>query len=42
MNIDKGVEGILRFRLSSLKSCNVGITGGKNLRSAPLKWSQVE
>jgi hypothetical protein len=42
MNIGKGVEGMLRFHLSSLKDFNVGITAGRNLRCAPLKWSHVE
>jgi hypothetical protein len=29
MNIDTGVQAILRFFLSKLKSCNVGITDGR-------------
>jgi hypothetical protein len=36
-----GVEGILRFCLSNLKGCNIVITDGRNLGSAPLKWAQV-
>jgi hypothetical protein len=35
------VEGILRFSFSNLKYCNVGITNGRDLCSAPLKWAQV-
>jgi hypothetical protein len=31
MKIGKGVDGILRFFLASLKGCNVGITDGRNL-----------
>jgi hypothetical protein len=30
MEIDKGVEGILRFGLSNLKGCNVGITNSRD------------
>jgi hypothetical protein len=29
--IGKGVEGILRFCLSSLKGCDVGISDGRDL-----------
>jgi hypothetical protein len=39
--IGKGVEGILRFCLNNSKRCNAGITGGKDIRSTPLKWAQV-
>jgi hypothetical protein len=31
MKIDTGIEGILRFCLSNLKFCNVGVTGGSDL-----------
>jgi hypothetical protein len=31
VKIGAGFEGILRFSLSNLKSCNVGITDGRNL-----------
>jgi hypothetical protein len=31
MKIDTGVQAILRFRLSNLKGCNVGITDGRDL-----------
>jgi hypothetical protein len=31
MKIDIGIEGALRFYLSSLKGCNVGITEGRDL-----------
>jgi hypothetical protein len=33
------IEGILRFCLSSLKGCNVGVTDDEDLCSAPLKWA---
>jgi hypothetical protein len=36
-----GVKGILRFCLSNLKGCNVGITDGRNILSAPLKMAQL-
>jgi hypothetical protein len=36
-----GAERTLRFRLSNLKGCNVGITNGRNLCSVPLKWVQA-
>jgi hypothetical protein len=39
--ICKFVEGILRVFHWNLKSCNVGISEGWDLRSAPLKWAQV-
>jgi hypothetical protein len=38
---DTGVQAILRFRLSNLNACNVGITNGRDLCSAPLTWSQM-
>lgn len=41
MKIVTGIEGILKFCLSSLKGCNIGVIGGSDLRSAPLKWAQV-
>jgi hypothetical protein len=41
IKINTGVQGILRFSLSYLKGCIVGITDGRNLRSAKLKWAQV-
>jgi hypothetical protein len=41
MKIGTGAEGILRFCLSNLKGCNVGITDRKDLCSVPLKWAQV-
>jgi hypothetical protein len=41
MKIGIDVEGILRFSFSNLKYCNVGITDGRDLCSAPLKWAQV-
>jgi hypothetical protein len=41
MKIGIGVQAMLRFCLISLNGCNVGITDGKELRSAPLRWAQV-
>jgi hypothetical protein len=41
MKIDTGVEGILRFGLSNLRVCNICISGGRDVRSAPLKLTQV-
>jgi hypothetical protein len=41
MKIGKGAEGILRFCISNLKGCNVGITEGQDFCGAPLKWAQV-
>jgi hypothetical protein len=41
MKIVTGVQGILRFCLSNLNGCNVGITDGKETRSAPLRLAQV-
>jgi hypothetical protein len=38
MRIGKGVEGILRFYLSNLKGCNVGITEGSDFWSMVLRW----
>jgi hypothetical protein len=31
MKVGRHVEGMLRFHLSTLKDCNVGITDGKDL-----------
>jgi uncharacterized protein YraI len=41
MKIGTGVQAILRFCLRNVSGCNVGITGGKGVQSAPLKWNQV-
>jgi hypothetical protein len=42
MKFGKGVKGILKFNLCNLKGCNIGITDGRDLQSAPLTWAQVE
>jgi uncharacterized protein YraI len=36
MQIDAGLQAILRFCLRNLRGCNVGITDEKGLRSAQL------
>jgi hypothetical protein len=41
MKIATGVQAILKLCLRNLKGLNVGITGGRDLRSAPLRWAQV-
>jgi hypothetical protein len=41
MKIGTGVPEILRSCLKNLRGCNVGVTDGRDLRSAPLKWTQV-
>jgi hypothetical protein len=41
MKIGGGVEGILRFCLRNLKSCNAGITDERDLSISPLIWAQV-
>jgi hypothetical protein len=41
MNIGKGVQAILRFCLSNLRGCNVGIIDGRDLRIMPLRLAQV-
>jgi uncharacterized protein YraI len=41
MKIAIGVQAILRFCLRYLKGCNVDITDGRDLRSAPLRWAQI-
>jgi hypothetical protein len=38
-NTGTGVQAILRFRPINLRGCNVGITEGMDLSSAPLKWA---
>jgi hypothetical protein len=38
MKIGTGVQAILRLCLNNFKGCNVGITDGRDLRSAPLRW----
>jgi hypothetical protein len=37
MEIGTGVQAIVRFNLSSLRGCNIGITEGRDLRSTPLR-----
>jgi hypothetical protein len=41
MKVGTGVQAILRFRLSNLDGCNIGITNGRYLRSVSLEWAQV-
>jgi hypothetical protein len=41
MKIGTGIEGILKFYISSLKDYKVGITDERDLRNAPLKWVQM-
>jgi hypothetical protein len=41
MKIGTVVQAILRFSFRNLKGCNVCITGGRDLRNAPLRRSQV-
>jgi hypothetical protein len=41
MKIYTGVQAILRFCLSHLRGCNVGIADGGDLLSSPLKWTEV-
>jgi hypothetical protein len=41
MKTTTGVQAILRFCVRNCKGCNFGITDGRNLRSAQLKWTQV-
>jgi hypothetical protein len=41
IKIDTGLQAILRFCVRNLTGCNVGITDGRDLRSAPLRWAQV-
>jgi uncharacterized protein YraI len=41
MKIATGFQAVLRFCLRDFKGCNVGITEGRNLRSAPLGWAQM-
>jgi hypothetical protein len=41
MQISTGVQAILKFCLSNLKGCNVGITDGRDLCRMVLKWAQM-
>jgi hypothetical protein len=41
MKIGTGIQAILRFFLRHLRGCNVGITDGRDLQSAPLRLVQV-
>jgi hypothetical protein len=41
IKIGTGIEKIIRFFFRNLRGCNIGITDGKDLRSAPLKLTQV-
>jgi hypothetical protein len=41
MKIDTGDQTILSFCFRNFRGCNAGITDGKNLLNAPLKWTQV-
>jgi hypothetical protein len=40
MKVGTGIQAILRFYLSNLRGCNVGITDGRHLQSAPLRWAK--
>jgi hypothetical protein len=41
MKTGKGIQAILRFDLSNLNGCNVGINDGRYLLSVPMRWAQV-
>jgi hypothetical protein len=41
MNIGTGFQAIQWFYLRNLMGCNVGITGGRDLRSTLLRLAQV-
>jgi hypothetical protein len=41
VNIGTVIQAILRFCLSNLKYCNVGITDGNDFLCTPLKLAQV-
>jgi hypothetical protein len=41
MQIGIGVQALLRFCLSNLEGCNVGITGGRDLCSSPLSGGMI-
>jgi hypothetical protein len=41
MKIATGVQAILRFGLINLRGCNVSSAEGRDLGSAPLRWTQV-
>jgi hypothetical protein len=41
LKVDPGVQEILRFCLSNLKSYNIGISDERNVLRAPLKWAKV-
>jgi hypothetical protein len=41
MKIGIGVQALLRFCLSSLRGCNVGITDARDLCSTSFRWTQV-
>jgi hypothetical protein len=41
MKIGTGIQAILRFCLSNLNACNVGITNRRNLCSLLLRWAHA-
>jgi hypothetical protein len=41
MKIGTGVEAILRFSFRTLTDCNIGITHGRDLRCAPLRYLHI-
>jgi hypothetical protein len=41
MKIGTDVQAMLRFCLRNLRGCNIGITDGKELQSAPLRPALV-
>jgi hypothetical protein len=41
IKIGRGIQVIMTFYLSNTNGCNVGITDGKGLPIAPLRWAQV-
>jgi hypothetical protein len=42
METGTGVQATLQFSLINLRGCNVGITEGRDLRTTPLRWAQVQ
>jgi hypothetical protein len=39
--IGAGVQAVLRFCFRDFRGFNVGITDGRDLRTTPLRWTQM-
>jgi hypothetical protein len=41
MKVGTGVQAILRFHLTYLRGCHIGITDGEDLRCTAFRWLHI-